>query len=162
MKKKEDGVDLLSECLPAPQQKQLTKSQLIPAPDTPITQCPCSFSIDTEEGKAMVIKGMGEPDLTFNDNGICEVAVVHFMIHPIKTTNPDTGEESDATRFVFFDAKGLTFATTSVVVPNRLVALLQLYPPERWKRGLRLIFSQRLSRKTKRIYHDVSVIPETT
>jgi len=133
---------------------------LTPLPGTPLSGCPTSLDLTTEEGKARAINGLGEPDVAFAGASEIEFEMTDFLIHPVSKVDEETGELSEFTRLVLWDSKGQTFATTSMVVPHRLAAIFSLYPAERLRQGLRLLLVERKARKTGRTYHDLKVLPE--
>jgi hypothetical protein len=126
--------------------------------DMPLSECPTNLDLKTRHGKASALAAMSPGTLEFTPEGTMRITATHWICFPDDGVDPETGEISEFTRTVFFDAAGNTYRTSSAHAPKRLSAILQLFGPDEWAAGLPLEIVERKSRKTGRTYHDIRVL----
>lgn len=133
---------------------------MIVSPDTPLSQCPCSFDVTTPAGKAKAINALGDGDIivTHDEPGL--IRATDWLVLPGEKTNEETGEIEHFAWLVLFDADGKTLKTTSSVVPKRIKQMLDLYGREEWNKGINVMVVSKIARTTKRMYHDIKIIPD--
>ncbi len=137
---------------------QRPMSSLVPALGTPILQCPSNLDMTTFEGRAAAINAVGTADLQLDDNGACNFLATNYLVYRVERTDPETGELHQYPRTVFYTKDGLTFATTSIVVPDTLLALLAMFTDEDWQAGIPLRIVTVTNPRTKRSHHELRVI----
>lgn len=130
---------------------------LAPLPGTPIRECPTNLDLATEEGQCLAVRAAGEADVEIPAGGEVLFPTRHYLITAESHVDEVTGEEHQYPRLVLIGADGRTLVTTSVVVPRRLHRIIELLGPGPWEPALRLVVSARLSRRTKRVYHDLQL-----
>ncbi len=132
---------------------------IIPAIGTPLTECPTNLDLNSPIGKACAMNAMSAPDLQLPENGRLDMVIVSYLIHQVQREDPETGEIATFPRTVFFTKDGETFASTSKVIPTRLMGLLSLYSSEEWAKGIPIQVRQVRCRSGIGHYHDIRVLP---
>lgn len=128
--------------------------RLYPAPDATLAKCPSNIDSSTLRGKALLLAAGNPGDYEFL-GGIVRIVATHWLIYAEERADPETGEIAIFARTVLFDAEGRSFRTSSAHAPHRIQAALDLFEPADWERGIPFIIRERMSTKTKRIYHDI-------
>ncbi len=139
--------------------REMEQRSIVPALDTPLLQCPTNLDFTTEVGKACAMNAMSAPDLQLPENGRLDMVIVSYLVHQVQREDPETGEIATFPRTIFFTQSGETFASTSKVIPTRLMGLLSLYTPEEWAKGIPIQVRQVRCRSGIGHYHDIRVLP---
>jgi hypothetical protein len=110
--------------------------RLVPAPDTPLSECPTNLDLTRPDHKALAFNALSAADVTVTTGGSIEFTAHHWLVHPVAQPDPDTGEVHEYARTVFICQDGTTVASCSAVVPHRLAAALSLFTPADWRAGV--------------------------
>lgn len=129
--------------------------RLIPRHGTPIAGCPTNLDLRTEAGRAMLLAALGEGDVDVATMNGSPFPTSHYLVTPGESVDPETGEVSNYPRLVLISPEGKTLVTTSIVVPHRLAAVLDLWGPGPWEPPLPLLVMERRNRRTGRTYHEL-------
>lgn len=125
--------------------------------DTLLADCPTNLDLSTPIGKALAFNALGESDYELTPEGPTRIEAVSYLVYPATMWNEETGEINEFSWIVLFDKLGKTVKTTSDVVKQRIIQVLSMYSPAEWKQGIKLLVVPRVSRKSKRVYHDVRI-----
>lgn len=125
--------------------------------DALLVDCPTNLDLSTPIGKALAFNALGESDYEITPEGPTRIEAVSYLVYPATVWNEETGEINEFSWIVLFDKLGKTVKTTSDVVKQRIVQVLSMYSPAEWKQGIKLLVVPRVSRKSKRVYHDVRI-----
>lgn len=128
--------------------------RLYPTKEMRLVDCPSNIDASTIQGKAMLLAAGNPGDLEFVE-GKVRICATHFVVFPEERPDPETGEIHTFARTVLFDRQGRSFRTTSAHAPHRIQAALDLFGPDDWANGVSFVIRERMSAKTKRIYHDI-------
>jgi len=133
-------------------------NSLVPARDLSLADCPTNLDLTTLSGKAMALACGNPSDLDFGDRGHVSICAHYWLIFPDVGVDPNTGEYHEFTRTCLIDEEGSVYRTTSSYAPGRLKAVLSLFSPVDWSKGIWFRIAERKSRKTGRTYHDIRVL----
>lgn len=145
--------DSLTELIPAREVRSL-----VPELGTPITYCPSNLDMSTEEGRALAVNAVGSQDFFMDEEGKVSFLCKHYLVYQVERTDPETGQVSRYPRVVFWDDKNQTFATTSVVIPEALAAILSLYSDMDWQNGIPMCIITRKNRQSVGSHHELRII----
>lgn len=138
--------------------EQHTSNTIVPHQGTAITGCPTNIDARTLRGKAMLVKAGAPGDHEIKDGLPLHLVVTHWLVMPDQQMDEKTGEVSEFTRVVLFDAAGRTFRTSGAGAPATLLRLLQCYTRTEWLAGIPLVVYTRPSKRHRgSIYHDIQV-----
>lgn len=121
-----------------------------------------NLDMSTRVGKCMFLLAGNPGSIQFDENGRAEILVTRYVLFPDRGTDPETGELSEFTRCVLFDRDGNTFRTTAAHAAQRLAWMLSMFSKEEWDEGLPFVITERVSRKTRRTYHDIRLATPKT
>jgi hypothetical protein len=132
--------------------------RLVPAPDTPLLECPTNLDLTNPAHKALAFNALSAADVTVTAGGSIEFTAHHWLVHPVSHPNPETGEVHEYARTVFICADGTTVASCSAVVPHRLAAALSLFTPADWQAGVGFELRSRPRKRGPGNYHDLRCV----
>jgi hypothetical protein len=132
--------------------------RLVPAPDTPLSECPTNLDLSRPDHKALAFNALSAADVTVTTGGSIEFTAHHWLVHPVSQPDPDTGELREYARTVFICQDGTTVASCSAVVPHRLAAALSLFTPEDWRAGVGFELRSRPRKRGPGNYHDLRCV----
>jgi hypothetical protein len=133
------------------------RSSMVASLDAPVQDWRGNLDLSTWTGKALLVKAGSPSDMEFDDSGECRISATHWLIYPEEGVSRETGEVTLFARTVLFTADGRTFKTTSEFAPSRMRVAMELFSPEEWASGLPFVVRERKSRKTGRVYHDLTL-----
>ena len=143
--------------LPAPVPRH---GRLMPDRAASLPNCPTNLDLTTDQGKALLFNSLNPGDVDFDEHGVAHITATHYVVYPDQGTDPETGEVHEFNRTVLIDRDGHTYRTTSAHAPHRIAAALDLFGADAWQRGIEFVIQERVSRKTRRTYHDVRIVVE--
>lgn len=126
--------------------------------DLPVTECPTNIDLRTAEGKALVMSAGNPSDYDFDNNREIRINAVHYLAFGERREDEETGELREFAVLVLFDRDGQFAKTTSAYALGRLKAALRLYSADDWSAGITWLIRERVSRRTKRTYHDIRTV----
>jgi len=135
-------------------------ARLLVPPDAGLDQCATDIDVTTPEGRMLVFNCTADSALRLDESGTIEVDAEHYMVHPVPTVDEETGEERQVLRVVFIQPDGQTYSTFSDVIIHRLAQLLSLFDGMRWDGVLRLRIQEMKARRSKRTYHNLTIVPK--
>lgn len=131
---------------------------LVPELGTPIQLCPSNLDMNTVEGRSLAINAIGSQDLNLDANGRISFLCMKYLVYQVERLNQETGEMECWPRTVFFNENGETFATTSIVVPDALAAMLALFSDEDWERGIPVRIITKPNQRGVGSHHELRII----
>lgn len=118
-----------------------------------------TLDTSTEEGKALVVAAGSPGDLDLDAQGELRMVIHNFAAFWDTEADEETGEISEFTRSVFYNAAGQTFRTTSAHAPHFFARCVDLYGWERIRdEGLPITIRRRRGKRGFD-YHDFRVNP---
>lgn len=119
---------------------------------------PTSLRWDDPHDRSLIFAAGNPGDYQLDQQGVCEIIAVDWLLMPDEGEDPETGEVSQFVRLVLFDRDGKFFRTTASHARRRLKAALELYGPDEWADGVRFRITSRIGQR-KRAYHDIRIVP---
>lgn len=120
---------------------------------------PTSLHWNDPRERALIFSAGNPGDYQLDQQGVCEIIAVDWLLMPDEGEDPETGEVSQFVRLVLFDRDGRFFRTTASHARRRLKAALELYGPDEWAEGIRFRIASRIGQR-KRAYHDIRIVPK--
>lgn len=100
------------------------------------TQMFCTFDAKTKEERAVLFKGMNDPDVRLADIVNEEICIKDVYAETIRLTNEETGESTVAPRIVLFGCDGTSYQCVSLGVMSALKKLFMVYGMPTWENGI--------------------------
>ena len=100
------------------------------------TQMFCTFDAKTHEEKAILFKGMSDPDFMLSDLVNEEICIKDVYAETVRFEDQETGETRVAPRIILFDCGGKSYQCVSLGVMSALKKLFMVYGMPTWDNGI--------------------------
>lgn len=114
-----------------------------------------SLNLDDDNDAALYLKALGTPDGVASTSTNKEIKCVHWLLHEVELTNPESGECVPALRLVIIGPQGETISTCSEVLVNQWKHVLRVW--KTWPANPPVTF-QIAAFKAKKIGHYLQFI----
>jgi hypothetical protein len=135
-----------------------THGRLVPAHGARVTDCPTNLDLSDDTHKRMAMDAINADTVDLSKDGKVEFALSHYIVTTGEATDPETGETERFPRTALFSEDGGVYVTTSVVVPHRLAAIVDLWGPGPWIPGLPVRLAEKRNKSGKGVYHQLMVV----
>jgi hypothetical protein len=118
-----------------------------------------NLDLSTKKGAVALVNSATEGDLSFGEGGVLLMDMAYYVISVEEYPDEETGELRRGPRTVLIDPKGKTFVTTSAYVPLAMNRIVQSLAAGGLTLPVKVQLRERRSRKSKRTYHELRLIP---
>jgi hypothetical protein len=132
--------------------------RLVPAPDTPLSDCPTNLHLGTPEGKRLAFNAASASDDSVPVGGRAHIRARWYIVHPAEQVDETTGELRHFARTVLIDDDGRTLSSCSDVLPHQLARALGLFTPADWEAGIEFEIVSRARKRGPGNYHDLRCV----
>jgi hypothetical protein len=119
-----------------------------------------NFDLSLEAGVAALINAANVPDWIPQDGGSVTLDAVHYIVCPDTYVDRQSGQVVDCTAVIFVARDGTRAKFRNEWSLRRLNAVLALYPPERWKRGVQIECYAKHSKRSGHVYGSFRIVPQ--
>lgn len=136
---------------------QSDESAFMIADLTTARQSFCTFNPQTMEGKAVMFRGMNNPDFRLSDkvNEVINVKDIYCEI--VTLISQQTGEVTDCPRIVLFDMDGKSYQAVSMGIYNAVKKAIQVFGVPTWENGLPIKVRQINKNERKILTFDIQI-----
>lgn len=134
------------------------RPSLLPAIDAPPCDWATNYDLTTFEGKSALMNAANPADWIPSVGGEIILDVTHFVVMPDEHTDEDSGAVTLLARCIFVGKDGKRASLTSDFGARKVHAMMMMYSADDWKRGIRMRFYAKDSRRPGRKYGTFEIL----